>query len=304
MANQSPFSGAAGNSGGYLLPEDQGGILVNGLLQESGALAIAGDIRATSSRKTNFPIWLGKPTAEFVGEGETKPVTGGEFDTADLNVKKVASIVLFTDEQLEDVRNGDLNVLVDSGVRAAISDRIDVAATGYEAGSEELPSPFDSAYAETSETVGYDPGVNDGLRLAVSEALGVLEANGYRQNNGVLLGPDIARHLRDARAATESTTAIYDNVDPLYGLPREFSTNLAGISSGSDGDVVAFVVHRPNVHVRIRKDVTVDVSNQATVDGRSLWEDNLTGLRYETRLGMLIHDIDRAVVAIVKDGGS
>ena len=47
-------------------------------------------------------------------------------------------------------------------------------------------------------------------------------------------------------------------------------------------------------------DATVDTS--AALDGsalRNLWQENLTGVRYETRLGFFIHDINRAVVAIV-----
>jgi len=62
------------------------------------------------------------------------------------------------------------------------------------------------------------------------------------------------------------------------------------------------VVHRPNLHVRIRKDVTVSVSTEATVsDGttdRNAFEENLTVIRYETRLGFLVHDLNRAVVKI------
>ena len=62
-------------------------------------------------------------------------------------------------------------------------------------------------------------------------------------------------------------------------------------------------MHRPNIHVRIRKDVTVSVSTEATVnDGtadRKLWQEDLTGIRYEMRLAFMIHDINRAVVALI-----
>src|ERR1700745_3952667 len=102
MANQIPISGATPGAGGYLLPPEQGDILVNGLLLESGAIALAGDSRATSARKTQFPILLGTPTAGPVGEGAPKPVTGAEFGQTEINVKKFASIVLFTEEMIED----------------------------------------------------------------------------------------------------------------------------------------------------------------------------------------------------------
>src|SRR3954447_14405563 len=106
MANQIPLSGASNAAGGYLLPPDQGDILTQGLLREAGAIALAGDSRATTARQTQFPIWLGKPTASFVGEGAVKPATGAEFGQSTINIKKVASIVLFTDEMIEDVQRG------------------------------------------------------------------------------------------------------------------------------------------------------------------------------------------------------
>jgi HK97 family phage major capsid protein len=93
MANNTPLSGLSDAAGGIVLPEAQGALLTNGLLRETGAIALAGDARTTSSRREAFAIWNGNPTAEVVGEGGTKPVTGGEFAGGTLNVKKIASIV-------------------------------------------------------------------------------------------------------------------------------------------------------------------------------------------------------------------
>jgi HK97 family phage major capsid protein len=302
MANQIPFSGASQAAGGYLLPDEQGEILTQGLLTQLGALQAAGDVRRTRSRKTNFPIWLGLPTAGPVGEGASKPVTGGEFGQSSINVKKFASIVLFTDEQIEDVQNGDLNVLVDGGVREAIAKSIDAHMLGKSAGVD-IVGVFDSELTATTASVELAATPGDRLRLAVSAAMGVLEANGYGENMAVILGSGFAQHLRDARATTETTTAIYDDQDPLYGLPRFFSTNLnAAGAAPAAGVVKAVVVSRPNLHVRIRTDVRVAVSTEATVyDGtsdRKLFQEDLTAIRYETRLGFMVHDLNRAVVKI------
>lgn len=305
MANQIPFSGASDAAGGYVLPTEQGDLLTTGLLQEGGALNLAGDRRATSSRKTEFGIWLGAPTAEIVGEGAPKPATGGEFGQGTLNVKKIASILLFTDEQREDALNGDLDVLVDSGVRGAIADVIDANIIGKDSGTN-ISGAFDNMWRSANDGVEWAAATPDGLRLAVSAAMGKLEANGYRNqsNMGVLLAADASKHLRDARAAVETTTAIYDTADPLYGLQREFSSNLntLGESAGAN-KIVGFVVYKPNVHVRIRKDVTLSTSNSATVnDGstdRHLFQENLTALRYETRIGAYTHDLNRSVIPIL-----
>lgn len=303
MANQIPFSGASNAAGGYLLPPEQGDLLTNAVLQQAGALALAGDARATASRKTQFPIWLGTPTAAYVGEGAKKPATGGEFGQGELNVKKVASIVIFTDEQLEDVQNGDLNVLVDSGVRNAISDVVDANIIGKDSGTN-ITGAHDNMLRSTTATVELGT-TGDALRKAVSSAMGILEGNGYTNpaNYGVLLSTGFAQHIRDARSALDSTQELY-TTDPAYGLPKFYSSNLnSPAETAASGKIVGFVVNRPNIHVRIRKDVTVDISREATVsDGttdRNFWEENLTGLRYETRLGAFTHDLNRSVVAII-----
>lgn len=301
MANNVPLSGLSDAAGGIILPFDQGEILTAGLLRESGALSLAGDSRATSRRKEAFSIYQGRPVAQFVGEGGTKPVDGAEFTGGTVNIKKVAVITTFTDEELEDVMNGELNILVDGDVRSSIADVIDSDAI--------KGSNFDSQLNDTTQTVAMSSTKQDALALAVSAAAGSLEANGYR-DIGVLVPSDYPRHLRDARAvgvsgggtASVSTTALAQglyqpNTDPLYGNPYAVSTNLDTFSAGG---TVAYVVSRPNLHVRLRKDVTVMKSNEATLGGTSLFQNDLTALRYVTRVGFYIHDLNRAVVKITK----
>jgi hypothetical protein len=308
MANNIPIAEQPPIAGGYLLPPEQGEILTQAILIESGAIALAGDSRATSAVKTQFPIWLGQPTAAPVGEGATKPVTGAAFDITYINVKKFASIVLFTDEMLEDVQSGDLNVLVDSGVRTAINDVIDANAVGLAKGNQ-ITGVFDTMLRNTSATVEYDQTKPDGLQLAVSNAMGVLESNGYGDSSemGVLLGFGFAQVLRNARSTLDPSMPIYGagtGRDPLYGLSNFVSTNVdkPGTAPGA-GIIIGFVAYRPNLHVRIRKDVTLTTSSEATVnDGvqdRKLFQENLTAIRYETRLAFMAHDLNRSVVAIV-----
>jgi capsid protein len=308
MANRIPLAENPLAAGGYLLPIEQGEILTQAILVESGAIALAGDSRATSAVKMQFPIWLGTPTAGAVGEGASKPVTGAEFGLSLMNVKKFASIVLFTDEMIEDVQGGDLNVLVDSGVRTAINDVIDAHAIGKDSGVA-ITSVFDSTLAATTSQVEYDQTKPDGLQLAVSNAMGVLEANGYGNPSemGVLLGFGFSQALRNARSTLDPSMPIYGagtGRDPLYGLPAFNSTNLNNYTDAvAATNILGFVVHRPNLHVRVRKDVAVSTSSEATInDGtadRKLFQENLTAVRYETRLAFMIHDLNRAVVAIV-----
>jgi hypothetical protein len=307
MANQIPLAENPPVAGGYLLPPEQGEILTQAILIESGAIALAGDKRATGAVKTQFPIWLGQPTAGAVGEGAAKPVTGASFGITYINIKKFASIVLFTDEMLEDVQSGDLNVLVDSGVRTAINDVIDANAVGLQKGVA-ITSVFDSWLTQAAQTVEYDQTKPDALQKAISAAMGVLEANGYGDASqmGVLLGFGFAQALRDARSTLDPSMPIYGpgtGRDPTYGLSSFISTNVTNLAAAPAAtDWLGFVVYRPNLHVRVRKDVTLTTSSEATVnDGvqdRKLFAENLTAIRYETRLGFMIHDAARSVVGI------
>jgi Phage capsid family len=305
MANRIPLAESPLAAGGYLLPVEQGDILTNAILLESGAIALAGDKRATSATKTQFTIWLGTPTAGPVGEGAAKPVTGAEFGQTVMDVKKFASIVLFTDEMIEDVQAGDLNVLVDSGVRSAINDIIDAHAIGMDSGAA-ITTVFNNALKDTTATVEYDQTKPDGLQLAISKAMGILEGNGYgdQASMGVLLGFGFQQLVRDARSTVDNSQMVYGpGRDPLYGLEAFNSTNLSPANATPAATVfLGFVAYRPNIHVRVRKDVTVSTSSEATVnDGtadRKLFQEDLTAVRYETRIAFMIHDLSRSVVAI------
>lgn len=277
------------------------------MLLENGAIQLVGDARATRSRKEVFPISIGLPTAGFVGEGARKPVTGLEFSQTSLNVKKIASIMLLTDELREDLINGDVDSLIDNGIRAAIADVTDAHILGKDSGAD-ITSSFDTMLRSTTSSVELDVTTKaDRLRLAISAAMGILEANGYGKfaDMRLVVAADVPQHVRDARLAGDLVAApLYDDSDPFYGLRTSFSTNLNTLAAATAaGKIVAFLAHAPNLHLRIRRDVTVAVSSDATVnDGTSdrfLWQEDMQGLRYVTRIGFLAHDLNRAVVKIL-----
>lgn len=314
MANQIPLSGATPAAGGNLLSVEVGRVLVKGVLNMTGAANLAGDSVVTRKRKTTFPIILGEPVADLVGEGAPKPVTGMEFDQTTLNIRKVATIVPFTDELLEDVaeedveteEGEDLLAQVDFRVRRAIARKIDELIVGKQGGVNYSPvNGFDTMLRSTTATVELGT-EGDRLRRAVSAAMGILEDNGYDDPDsmGLLLGSDVRRHIRDARKAVETTDELYADEDPFYGLVPSFSHNLNKLSDAPSGTkIIGFVVYRPNLHLRIRTDVRVKVSTDAVVnDGvqdRNAFQEDLTLLRFETRQGFMVHDLNRAVVAII-----
>jgi hypothetical protein len=327
MANQIPLSGATSTSGGVLLPPEQGEILVNGILVETGAIQIAGDARSTAARKTKFPIWQGRPTAGPVGEGARKPVTGASFGETSLNIKKFASIVIFTDEQIEDLQNGDLNVLVDAGVRQALSVATDADAVGLSAGSvlekgqaqATGGSVFDTPLLQNA-SCGIQIGVagqtieentkETEIQKAVSAALGVLEENGYGNpaNIGVLLGFGFQRALRDARDGFKRP--LYDGgtfagqaIDALYGLDRAHSTNFVNLSAPPLTVKVKTKTASPNLTVEARGTAPLFVGQPITGAGIPAGTviKSLTGLTLEEtviELGKLKEGTSNEYVAV------
>jgi len=297
MANQIPLSGSSEAAGGALLPSPLVETVVEQIQRRSGALELV-DTSTTNSRKENIPVYKGRPTAQFVEEGASKPVDGAEFSTITLNVKKLAVIVPFTDEILEDAQD-DPTALVTPDVVAAFADAADSHVLGLANGSG-ITSAFDSNLADDADdsvNLGAD---GDNLRKAISAAMGKLEANGY-QPNGVLLGGDSAQAIRDARTEVDNTVAVYNSADPYYGLRAASSTNLATISGASNSDVLGVVADWNYCRMRVRSDLSLSVSNQAafTQGGElvSAFEKNVTLLRWEMRAGFVITD-PRAVVTI------
>ena len=119
------------------------------------------------------------------------------------------------------------------------------------------------------------------------------------------LGFGFSQKLRDARSSNDTTARVYGSGrDPLFGMASFQSTNLNSLADAPAATkILGFVCYRPNIHVRIRKDVTVSTSTEATVnDGtadRKLFQEDLTAVRYETRIAHMVHDLNRSVVAII-----
>lgn len=319
MANEIPITGLG--SAGLLLPEEQGQMLTNGVLSVQGALQAFGDSKTTNKRKAKFNIWKGKPTAGPVGEGARKPVTGAEFGQTDMDVQKFASIVIFSDEQIEDLQDGDMNVLVDSGVRDALAESIDAHALGKIEGVN-IDSVFTTAMRETrARAVEVDLSRQDGVQKAVSSAMGVLEDNGYGNpaNMHLVLGHGFQQILRDAEEDDQATGAskrrLYSGNDPFHGVgSRSISTNLNRTKDAAGANnIVGFLAYKPNGHLRLRTDVRVKASTEASIEIPApteedpnatrtvhLYQDNLTAIRYELRLGAMWHDADRAIVPLTR----
>ena len=309
MPNAIPLLEGTDASGGYIVRDTYGSTLQNTIQRESAVMQLSRVDRVAGKRQ-RYTIYAGRPTAAFVAEGAAKPVTGAEFSELVVNVKKIATTVLYTEEILEDAVT-DPGVFVSPDVEAAFSDLIDAHALGYQAGSSISTSFDDSLRQTTQAATEYDQSKADGLPLVISEAIAKIEANGGTPN-GVILNPDARRVLRDARQSGSglgAATALFSDgfnrePDSIYSLRLSYSTNLPTVLGNAAANrVIGIVGDFTHSLFVMRRDITVRSTQQATVDVSGtlhhLWQQNKTAVLWEQRLGYAIHDRDRMFCKIV-----
>jgi HK97 family phage major capsid protein len=301
MANAIPLLEGTDASGGYLVPDELGRTLQKTIQREAAVAGLA-RVDRLNGKRTQYPIYSGRPTASFVAEGAEKPATGAEFTELTLNVKKIATTVMYTEELLEDARE-DPRVLVNADVEGAFADLIDAHALGYAAGAAIVGS-FDSELTNTTQTFELGTG-GDAFALAVSQAMAAVEANGGKPT-GIIAASDVRSNLRDARSTVETANPVYTNgferePDSLYGLPIRYSSNLDALPAGA-GKVAAVVGDFSHAILGIRKDITVRTSNQATINVSGtlhhLWQQNKVAALWEMRVGFVAHDLNRNFAVI------
>ena len=300
MANQIPFS-TTDAAGGYLVPEEYGQTLVDGLRRESAVAGLSRVERVGSNQRV-YSVYSGRPEVEFVDESGEKAVTGAEFSYLTLNVKKLAAIVIYTEELLADAQE-DPRLLVTPDVVGAFANKIDAHCLGYAAGSA-ITSSFDSELTGTSQTTELGAG-GDAFASAISTSMESVEASGYTPN-AIVAASDVRAHLRGARNTIETAQPVYTagfnrEPDSLYGLPIAYSSNLDGFPAGA-GNVAAVVGDFSHAVLGIRQDITIKTSDQATVNiggtPRNLWQRNEVAVLWEMRIGFAAHDLNGAFAKV------
>jgi len=297
MANQIPFAEGTDAAGGILVPEEYGSVLVDGLRRES-AIASLARVERIGSNQRIYSVYSGRPQVDFVDEAAEKPVTGAEFGSLTLNVKKLAAIVLYTQELLEDAQD-DPRRLVTPDVVGAFADKLDAHMLGYANGSA-ITGSFDDELTDTtaSSEIGT---TGDAFAKAVSDSMEDVEASGYTPN-AIVAASDVRAHLRDARNTVETTVPVYTagynrEPDTLYGLPLAYTSNLDGFPAGA-GKVAGVVGDFSQAVIAIRSDITVKTSDQATVNVGgtpvNLWQTNQLAVLWEMRVGFAVHDLNGA----------
>ena len=237
-----------------------------------------------------------------MAEGAAKPATGAEFTEVSVDIKKIATIVLYTEEILEDAVE-DPRVLVNADVEAAFADLVDAHSLGYAAGAA-IVGQFNSELTGTSQTTELGA-TADAMALAVSACLELIEANGGKPT-AIVAASDVRAHLRDARKSGDlSTEGVYTNgfnrePDTLY-LPISYTSNLDAFPAAA-GKIAAVVGDYTHAVFAIRRDMSVRTSTEATVNvsgtDHHLWQQNKLAVQWEMRIGFFAHDLNRMFATV------
>jgi HK97 family phage major capsid protein len=318
MANQIPFSTATTAAGGALVTPEYGEIIQQAIARLNPAMSLVNVARRNiAANQWTWPVYLGRATAGFVGEGADKPITGGEFTTFSLNIKKVATNVVYTEEMLEDARQNP-EAIINDDVESAFANLTDQHIIGTHPGGVNtqayLDTTFDGvntganqlALGNTTQTVELGTS-QDAFAIALSAAISTIEGNGGTPS-GFLAALDLKGHLRDARdtqGRSLYTEGFQNTVPQVYGLDAAFTTSLDGFPAGVQGGagskakIVGIVGDFRFAKAIVRKQLQVKRSTEATVGSHNAFEENKVIVQWELRMGFTIYDLNRMFVAII-----
>ena len=234
-----------------------------------------------------IPVITGDPTATWVTETGSKPVSNPSLSKKIMQAHKLAVIVPFSDEFARDAE-ALYNALVDR-LPGALAKEFDKTVFF---GPENSLANFDDFHAVTTQALdASQKTAYDGIVAAevdINSQGGVV--NGYvfsPQGRGVLL----AAVDGDKRPLFNS---IADgNIPSILGAPLKFSE--AAYKSGSPKDIVGFAGDWTKALYGTVEGVKIDFSKEATLtiqDGSdtttiNLWQQNMFAVRAEIEVGFV-----------------
>ena len=248
--------------------------------QEASAVMRLAKRTTVPGRGTTFPVITGDPEASWVKETEKAKTSRGTMGTKILTPYKLSVIVPFSDEFKE-----DLSTLYDALVQripGAMSKKFD--ATVFGAG-DAPGSNFDTMTNCTAQEIGTD--AYGGLVAADAD---VADHDGIL--NGYVLSPkakSILLTATDKNGRPLFINSVAEGAIPMILGQTTYMSKGAYISGTPD--VVGFAGDWTQAIYGVAKDVTMSISNQATItDGSgtiNLFEQGMLAVKAEMRVGFV-----------------
>lgn len=251
-----------------------------------------------------IPHWTGNVTANWLGEGDMKPITKGDMTSQVIAPNKIATIFVAS---AETVRANPANYLgtMRTKVATAIALAFDAAALFG------TNSPFGAYVNQTSKVVSLpDPGGAGVSNLNAYDALGVTGLNlllaAGKKWTGTLLDDTAEPILNGAKDGSGRPLFIespYDGVVNPYregrilGRPTILSDHVkSGTTIGFAGDWSQIVWGQVGgLSFDVTDQATLNLGTFASPNFVSLWQHNLVAVRVEAEYGLLVNDKDAFV---------
>lgn len=242
----------------------------------------------------DYQMVTGDPSAAFVAEGAAKPVADPTLAKKTMVPHKIAVIEAVSDELLED-RNALVNHLVDR-LPGAFAKAIDeeVIKDGTQSGALANFGYLGAAQQISTATDMYGGLVN--AEFAIGDKLYTI--------SDFVFSAKAKKALREAK--DNNGRPIFDNwnlqdgrvASVALGYPIVFNNHahIAGVA-GSKPEIIGFAGQWDKFLFGVRDGLTIDFSKEASIvtaggDTINCFQDNMTAIRAEMRIGTLIQDID------------
>lgn len=265
----------------------------------------------------SVPVVTGKPVAGWVSEGAQKPASQGARTLKTITPKKLAAIVVNSEEVVRANPGGYITDLRDD-LAEAFALAFDAAALHDTLADGSGTGPFSTYIDQTTKAVelGGHTAAEGSTYADINEAL--VELVDDVDDNG--RGKKLTGFALDDRMEPRLNSAVDTSGRPLFvDAPPVTETNGAsragrmlgrpaffGDAVGTD-TIMGYAGDWSQAAWGVVGGISYSVSNQATVtiDGElvSLWENNLVAIRAEAEYGFLVNDVD-SFVQYVNNTGS
>jgi HK97 family phage major capsid protein len=286
------------------IPEDVADSIIGSLPEQSAALSLFA--RRTMARgQTRLPVLAALPIAYFVnGDTGLKQTSEGAWDNVYLYAEEIAVIVPIPDAVLED-SSYDLFGELEPWLREAIGRTLDGAIFFGVNKPASWPTAIVPAAISAGNVVvrGTATTEQGGIAEDVNNLMGEVEDDGY-DVNGFVTARTFRRRLRGARNAQGDKLADLTQ-NEIEGSPVRYAMTglwpVQGSAPSSPGVAELIAGDFQQGIVGIRRDITMDRSNQAVIqDGTgaivyNLFQQDMTAVRVTFRAGFAVpNPINRA----------
>lgn len=251
-----------------------------------------------------IPHWTGDVSAQWIGEGDMKPITKGALSSQTVAPHKIATIFVAS---AETVRANPANYLGTMRTKVATA----IALAFDAAGLYGTNSPFGAFVAQTTKSVSLaDPGGAGVSNLNAYDALGVnglgLLLNAGKKWGATLLD-DLAEPIlngaKDGNGRPLFIETPYEGLTNPYREGRILSRPTILSDHVANGTNIGFMGDFDQILWGQVGGLSFDVTDQATLNlGTfaapnfvSLWQHNLVAVRVEAEYGLLVNDKDAFV---------